>query len=112
MSSATVRALAARHDADHSWVWDGPIPDRFSFEDFPDFGRQYLFGLSLLKDEEDLATATDDLAAVLASQNVRYANSPRRRSATWSAGWRPRSTATASSRGDDAPSREVSRSAG
>jgi aminodeoxyfutalosine deaminase len=73
MSSATVKALAARHDADHSWVWDGDIPDRFSFRDFPDFGRQYLFGLSLLKDEEDLARVTDDLAAILAAQNVRYA---------------------------------------
>ncbi len=72
MSSATVKVLAARHDADHSKVWDGDIPDHFSFEDFPDFGRQYLFGLGLLRDEEDLARATDDLAAVLAAQNVRY----------------------------------------
>ena len=34
---------------------------------------QYLFGLSLLRNEEDLATVTDDLAATLALQNVRYA---------------------------------------
>jgi aminodeoxyfutalosine deaminase len=73
MSSATVRALAARHAADHSAVWAGEIPDHFSFADFPDFGRQYLFGLGLLRDEEDLARATDDHAAILAAQNVRYA---------------------------------------
>ncbi len=73
MSSATVKALAARHEPDWSWVWSGDIPDHFSFVDFPDFGRQYLFGLSLLRNEEDLATITDDLAATLAEQNVRYA---------------------------------------
>jgi len=72
MSSATVKALAARHRPDWSWVWSGDIPDHFSFVDFPDFGRQYLFGLSLLRNEEDLATITDDLAATLAQQNVRY----------------------------------------
>ncbi len=73
MSSTTVKALAARHRPDWSWVWSGDIPDHFSFVDFPDFGRQYLFGLSLLRNEEDLATVTDDLAATLAAQNVRYA---------------------------------------
>jgi aminodeoxyfutalosine deaminase len=73
MSSATVKALAARHRPDWSWVWSSDIPDHFSFIDFPDFGRQYLFGLSLLRNEEDLATITDDLAATLAQQNVRYA---------------------------------------
>lgn len=73
MSSTTVHALAARHDADHTGVWPGEIPEHFSFSDFPDFGRQYLFGLSLLRDEEDLARATDDLAEILAAQNVRYA---------------------------------------
>jgi aminodeoxyfutalosine deaminase len=73
MSVDTVHALASLHDADWSWVWDNGIPDTFSFIDFPDFGRQYLFGLSLLKGSEDLATITDDIAATLASQNVRYA---------------------------------------
>ncbi|MGA9276731.1 adenosine deaminase [Ilumatobacter sp.] len=72
MSSATVKALAARHRPDWSAVWSGDIPDRFSFSDFPDFGRQYLFGLSLLRNEEDLATVTADLATTLAEQNVRY----------------------------------------
>lgn len=73
MSAATVHALAARHDADSSWVWDDGIPAAFSFVDFPDFGRQYLFGLSLLKDSEDLATIAENIAVTLASQNVRYA---------------------------------------
>lgn len=73
MSAATVHALAARHDADSSWVWADGIPKSFSFVDFPDFGRQYVFGLSLLRDAEDLATITDDLATSLAAQNVRYA---------------------------------------
>lgn len=73
MSSATVKSLAARHQPDWSWVWNGDIPDHFSFADFPDFGRQYLFGLSLLRTADDLATITDDLAATLALQNVRHA---------------------------------------
>ena len=73
MSSATVKTLAAEHDADWSSVWSGAIPDRFSFVDFPDFGRQYLFGLSLLKGEGALVTAVDAVAATLAHQNVRYA---------------------------------------
>ncbi len=72
MSSATVKALATAHGADWSEVWTGKIPDHFSFVDFPDFGRQYLFGLSLLKREGALVTAVDDLAAQLAEQNVRY----------------------------------------
>jgi aminodeoxyfutalosine deaminase len=73
MSAATVRSRVARYRPDHSSVWPDGIPERFSFSDFPDFGRQYLFGLSLLRDEEDLATVTDDLASALAAQNVRYA---------------------------------------
>lgn len=73
MSPATVKALAAEHDADSSGVWTDGIPDVFSFRDFPDFGRQYLFGLSLLKSEGALVTAIGDLAATLAAQNVRHA---------------------------------------
>ncbi|WP_040492850.1 adenosine deaminase [Ilumatobacter nonamiensis] len=72
MSAATVKELASRHRPDWSHVWSGDIPDHFSFTDFPDFGRQYLFGLSLLRDSEDLAIVTDDLAATLAAQNVAY----------------------------------------
>ena len=73
MSSATVKSLAAEHAADWSWVWSGEIPDHFSFIDFPDFGRQYLFGLSLLKGDGALVTAIEAVAATLSSQKVRYA---------------------------------------
>lgn len=73
MSSATVKALATEQAADWSGVWTGHIPDRFTFADFPDFGRQYLFGLSLLKREGALVTAIDAVAGALAEQNVRYA---------------------------------------
>lgn len=73
MSVATVRSLVARHGADPSAVWADGIPDAFSFVDFPDFGRQYFFGLSLLRNADDLATATDDLAATFVEQSVRYA---------------------------------------
>ncbi len=73
MSSSTVKALAAEHDADWSDVWNSDIPDHFSFVDFPDFGRQYLFGLSLLKGDGALVTAIEAVGATLARQNVRYA---------------------------------------
>lgn len=73
MSSATVRALAEDQDVDWSSVWEGPIPDHFSFADFPDFGRQYLFGLSLLTGDGALSTAVESLADTLAAQRVRYA---------------------------------------
>lgn len=72
MSSETVTALAHEQDVDWSWVWDGPIPDHFSFNDFPDFGRQYLFGLSLLKGDGALATAIEAQARCLAEQRVGY----------------------------------------
>ena len=73
MSVDTVKSLTARHGADPSPVWPGGMPDAFSFVDFPDFGRQFFYGLSLLRSPEDLAIITDDLAATLAGQHVRYA---------------------------------------
>ena len=73
MSVETVRALQRIHSHDITHVWPAGIPETFSFTDFPDFGRQYLFGLSLLKGAQDIARATDDLAATLAAQNVRWA---------------------------------------
>jgi aminodeoxyfutalosine deaminase len=69
MSAKTIKALASEHNADWSEVWNGPIPDSFSFEDF---GRQYLFGLSLLHAEGALITATEAIANTLSDQNVRY----------------------------------------
>jgi len=73
MAVNTVAALSNRHDADTTRIWPDGLPDRFSFDGFPDFARQFFFGLSLLRTGEDLATITADLAATLASQNVRYA---------------------------------------
>jgi aminodeoxyfutalosine deaminase len=73
MSVDTVRTLTSRHGRDPLPVWPNGFPESFSFADFPDFGRQYLYGLSLLRDAEDIATITEDLAVTLASQNVRYA---------------------------------------
>lgn len=73
MSVDTVRTLTERHQGDPSSVWPNGLPERFSFVDFPDFGRQFFYGLSLLRSSEDIATATDAIAATLARQNVRYA---------------------------------------
>ncbi len=72
MSVDTVRALTERHRVDPSAVWPDGIPESFSFDGFPSFAAQFFFGLSLLRTGEDLATITDDIAATLAAQNVRY----------------------------------------
>ena len=73
MSVATVRSLIDRHGADPTPIWPDGLPDAFSFDGFPDFSRQFLFGLSLIRTGEDLAAITDDLASTLAAQHVRYA---------------------------------------
>lgn len=72
MSVETVKALTERHGADYSKVWPSGMPEAFSFEDFPDFGRQFFYGLSLLRSPDDLATIVEDHAKTLAAQNVRY----------------------------------------
>jgi adenosine deaminase len=73
MSVATVRSLIERHGADASPIWPDGLPDEFSFDGFPMFSEQFIFGLSLLRTAEDLATITDDVAATLAAQHVGYA---------------------------------------
>ncbi len=73
MSVDTVAALSGRHGVDPTGIWPDGLPERFSFDGFPDFARQFFYGLSLLRSGEDLATITEDLAATMASQNVRYA---------------------------------------
>ncbi len=73
LSVNTVRTLSDRHGADTSVIWPNGLPEAFSFDGFPDFARQYFYGMSLFRSAADLATATEDLAAILASQNVRYA---------------------------------------
>ncbi len=73
MSADTIAALSARHGVDTSGIWPDGLPERFSFDGFPDFAAQFFFGLSLLRSGEDLATITTDLATTLAGQSVRYA---------------------------------------
>lgn len=73
MSVSTVAALSARHGVDPTILWKDGLPDAFSFVDFPDFGLQYFYGVSMLRTAEDIATVAEDLAVTLASQNVRYA---------------------------------------
>lgn len=73
MSVATVRDLTERHGVDPTPVWPGGWPEAFSFDGFPSFARQFFYGLSLLRSADDLVAITDDLAATLAAQNVRYA---------------------------------------
>lgn len=73
MSVATVAELTRRHGIDPTSVWPDGLPERFSFDGFPDFANQFFYGLSLLQTGDDLATAVEDLAESLASQNVRYA---------------------------------------
>ncbi len=71
MSVATVAALSERHHVDPSGVWPNGLPERFSFDGFPDFANQFFYGLSLLRTGADIATITEDLAATLATHNVR-----------------------------------------
>lgn len=73
MSPTTVGLLAARHGADTSEIWPHGMPEKFSFDGFPDFARQFFFGLRLLRDGDDLQTAVVALGADLAANNVRYA---------------------------------------
>ena len=73
MSPTTVATLAARHGADTSAVWPDGLPERFSFDGFPDFARQYLFNLQLLRTGDDLETIVVALAQQLAANRVRYA---------------------------------------
>jgi aminodeoxyfutalosine deaminase len=68
-----VRGLTERHGVDSTPIWPGGFPETFSFDGFPDFARQFFYGLALLRTGDDLATITNDLAATLAGQNVRYA---------------------------------------
>ncbi len=73
MSPSTVAMLAARHGADHTPIWPNGFPDRFSFEGFPDFARQFLFGLQQLRTGDDLETAVMALGADLSAHHVYYA---------------------------------------
>lgn len=73
LQPATVAALAARHGRDTREVWPDGLPDSFSFVDFPDFARQFWFGLSLLRTGDDLRAVIAALGESLHANNVRYA---------------------------------------
>lgn len=73
-SPQTVAGLAARH------AGSTPVPadpqllaGYFQFTDFAHFIEVYLSVVDLIRDAEDVATLTYDIAANLASQQVRYA---------------------------------------
>lgn len=73
LTPLVVARLAERHGADPTVIWPTGIPEAFSFIDFPDFGRQFLFGLTLIRGAEDLADVVEALARDLAAHSVRYA---------------------------------------
>jgi aminodeoxyfutalosine deaminase len=73
LQPATVARLAAHHGRDTADVWPQGLPERFSFVDFPDFARQFWFGLSLLRTGDDIVAVVDALGEALATANVRYA---------------------------------------
>ncbi len=73
MSPSTVGLLAERHQVDTEEVWPGGLPEQFSFDGFPDFARQFIFGLKLIRTGQDLETIVVALAKQLARDNVRYA---------------------------------------
>jgi len=73
LQPATVAALAARHTKDTAEVWPDGLPESFSFVDFPDFARQFWFGLSLLRTGDDLRAVIGALGESLHANNVRYA---------------------------------------
>jgi adenosine deaminase/aminodeoxyfutalosine deaminase len=73
-SPHTVAGLAARH------AGSTPVPadpdllaDYFQFTDFAHFITVYLSVVDLIRDPDDVATLTYDIAADLAAQQVRYA---------------------------------------
>jgi adenosine deaminase/aminodeoxyfutalosine deaminase len=73
-SPATVAELAARH-AGSTPVPSDPdaLASYFTFTDFAHFIEVYLSVVDLIRNPEDVATLTYDIAADLNRQNVRYA---------------------------------------
>ena len=47
MSVDTIAALSERHGVDPTVIWTDGLPERFSFDGFPDFARQFFY-LSLI----------------------------------------------------------------
>jgi aminodeoxyfutalosine deaminase len=73
MSPTTVGLLARRHGVSTDEIWPDGLPEKFSFDGFLDFARQFFFGLRLLQTGDDLQTIVHALGADLALNNVRYA---------------------------------------
>ena len=73
LTPATIAELARRHGRSTEHIWPDGLPERLSFDGFPDFARQYIFGLSLLRSGEDIHTVVVALADTLAAHHVRYA---------------------------------------
>ncbi|MBB6174133.1 aminodeoxyfutalosine deaminase [Nocardiopsis mwathae] len=73
MRPATLIELAARHRVEGIPGTPEEIRDWYEFRDFPHFIDVYLASVAALRDEEDFALLTADVAATLAAQNVRYA---------------------------------------
>ncbi|MFC7326243.1 adenosine deaminase [Marinactinospora rubrisoli] len=69
----TLLDLAARHRVADIPRTLGEIRDWYAFRDFPHFIDVYLTSVQALRDEEDFARLTRDVAGRLAAQNVRYA---------------------------------------
>lgn len=73
LSPTTVTHLSERHEVDTTEIWPDGIPEAFSFVDFPDFARQYIFGLGLIRTGEDLVDVVVGLGEDLLGHGVRYA---------------------------------------
>jgi adenosine deaminase/aminodeoxyfutalosine deaminase len=69
-----VARLAARHEGSTPVPADPELlADYFQFTDFAHFVEVYLSVVDLIRDPDDVATLTYDIAAGLAAQQVRYA---------------------------------------
>ena len=73
-SPETVARLAARYEGSTPVPADpGLLADYFQFTDFAHFIEVYLSVVDLIRDPDDVATLTYDIAADLSAQQVRYA---------------------------------------
>jgi adenosine deaminase/aminodeoxyfutalosine deaminase len=74
VSPQTVTRLAARHEGSTPVPADPELlADYFQFTDFAHFVEVYLSVVDLIRDPDDVAAVTYDIAADLAAQQVRYA---------------------------------------
>ncbi|GAA3730998.1 adenosine deaminase [Salinactinospora qingdaonensis] len=73
MQPDTVLQLSRKHGATDLPATLTELAEWYAFRDFPHFIEVYLASIGLLRDEEDFALLTADVAQRLAAQNVRYA---------------------------------------